>query len=87
MAEYSLHTRFVLSPRLSWVPPKQIESWIWVQLIDVGGDPRTQSERVRKRDREGRKANDTCDNEEVTSEGNWGSVLTGDTFGNFMLHT
>lgn len=44
-------------------PKADPESRTWVQVVYLGGDPRKQGKRVRKRDQEGRKANETCINE------------------------
>lgn len=57
-----------------------------MQVVYLGGDPKKHSE-SKERDREGRKVTRTCSNKQVTSEGTWDLVHTGDALGNSLLHT
>lgn len=68
-------------------PKADLESKLWVQVVYLGGDSRKHRERVRERDREGRKANKTCNNEEITSEGKWDSDPFEGTWGEFVLQS
>lgn len=50
------------------------ETRIWMQVVYLGGDVRHHSKGVGEWEWEGRKANKGLDHEQVTAEGNWGSI-------------
>lgn len=50
------------------------ETRIWMQVVYLGGDVRHHSKGGGEWEWEGRKANKGLDHEQVTAEGNWGSI-------------